>query len=317
MNTNYQEELKVTNNQDYINKKTSEISNAGRNIIRNAVKNKVDGLKNQLRKIPEIYQNMKNDLTYSNKQEIKNMNENIANTGNHTAGGYAISKRLNNINAYNKQLSDIDSKKRAEISNIQNQINDTYKEGELEIAKLDKEIAEKNLNFNLDEFKRVDDYNLNLAKFNETKRMNDADIVKINNDMFLDNNKAAREKELHDIDVKYLPLEKETELHNNELKGELTRAQIEKTNKETQTTGASKGKSKSQDTDLLKMTAKDICQSIQDQIGTVTKDSYGNKKIKFSPIDAYKLLMAWQKKYNLPDYKVNETAIYLGIQDYM
>mgnify|MGYP006864380603 CR=1 FL=1 len=39
------------------------------------------------------------------------MNENIANTGNHTAGGYAISKRLNNINSFNKAQSEIDLNK--------------------------------------------------------------------------------------------------------------------------------------------------------------------------------------------------------------
>lgn len=320
MNNNYNEELKVNQNRDYINKATAEISAAGRNIIRNTVQKKVDGLRNQLKKVPEIYQNMKNNLTSANKKEIKNMNENIANTGNHTAGGYAISKRLSNINNYNKQLSDIDNKKRDEIADIQNKINDTYVEGELEIAKLNKDIAEKKLNYNLDEIKRIDDYNLNVAKLNETKRMNDADIVKINNDMMLDNSKAQREEEIHDIEVKYLPSQKEAELRNADLKGDLTKAQIEKTNKETQYVGVTKSstgsKAQAKETDLSKMSSKDISESIKSQIGKTTTDSYGNKKTTFSELDAFKLLKAWQKKYNLPDYKINDAAIYLGIQDF-
>ena len=56
---------------------------------------------NDGKKLPEIYRGMKNNLTVNNNNEIRKMNENIANTGNHTASGYAISKRLNNINDYN------------------------------------------------------------------------------------------------------------------------------------------------------------------------------------------------------------------------
>ena len=119
MNNYYEKELKATDNTKLIGDTTNNILNSGRQIIKNSVQKKVEDIQNQINKVPQLYQNMKNNLTSSNNKEIKRMNENIANTGNHNAGGYAISKRLNNINEYNKNLSDIDAKKQDELSNLE------------------------------------------------------------------------------------------------------------------------------------------------------------------------------------------------------
>jgi hypothetical protein len=259
---------------------------------------------------------MKNNLTSQNNKEIKRMNENIANTGNHNAGGYAISKRLNNINEYNKNLSDIDSKKQAELSSLQSQIRDAEFEGDKQMAQLNKEVSEKQLGLMLDEGKRIDDYNLDVAKFNEKKRVNDADILKIESDIELDRNEDLRKQEIHDIESLYLPKEKEQELINLGLKGDLTKAQIASTKAKTYSGSSSGSSSSKKDDPLSKMSAKNLSENIIKQIGYVTYDNYGNKKEKFSESKAYALLMGWKQKYNLPDDVVNDTAIYLGIQGY-
>lgn len=313
---NYNEkELKATDNTKLISDTTNNILNSGRRIIRNSVQNKVNDLRNQMNKVPQLYQNMKNNLTSSNKKEIKRMNENIANTGNHTAGGYAISKRLNNINEYNKNLSDINARQQEEMSNLKSQIRDAEFEADKEMAQLTKDVSEKQLGLMLDEGKRIDDYNLNVAKFNETKRVNDADIVKINNDMELDRNEDRRKQEIHDIERTYLPKEKEQELINLGLKGDLTKAQIASTKAKTYSSSSGSSSSKN-DEPLSKMSAKSLSENIVKQIGYITYDNYGNKKESFSESKAYALLMGWKKKYNLPDDIVNDTAIYLGIQGY-
>ena len=180
------------------------------------------------------------------------------------------------------------------------------------MAQLNKDVSEKHLGYMLDEGKRIDDYNLNLAKFGETKRVNDANIVKINNDMQLDRNEDKRKQEIHDIESTYLPKEKEQELINLGLKGDLTKAQIASTKAKTYSSGSSSSK---KDDPLSKMSAKSLSENIIKQIGHVTYDYYGNKKENFSASKAYNLLLEWKQKYNLPDDIVNDTAIYLGIQD--
>ena len=316
MNNNYDKELKARDNTKLISDTTNNILNSGREIIRSSVQKKVDDINKQMGKIPQLYQNMKNNLTSQNNKEIKRMNENIANTGNHNAGGYAISKRFNNINEYNKNLSDIDSKKQAELSSLQSQIRDAEFEGDKQMAQLNKEVSEKQLGLMLDEGKRIDDYNLDVAKFNETKRVNDADILKIENDIELDRNEDLRKQEIHDIESLYLPKEKEQELINLGLKGDPTKAQIASTKAKTYSGSSSGSSSSKKDDPLSKMSAKNLSENIIKQIGYVTYDNYGNKKEKFSESKAYALLMGWKQKYNLPDDVVNDTAIYLGIQGY-
>ena len=183
------------------------------------------------------------------------------------------------------------------------------------MAELTKDVNEKQLGLILDEGKRIDDYNLDVAKFNETKRVNDADILKIENDIKLDNNEDLRKQEIHDIESLYLPKEKEQELINLGLKGDLTKAQIANTKSKTYSSSGSSSSSEKDDP-LSKMSAKSLSENIIKQIGYVTYDTYGNKKEQFSTNKAYALLMGWKKKYNLPDDVVNDTAIYLGIQDH-
>ncbi len=273
MNNYYNNELKPKDNIKLIGDTTNNILNSGKAIIRNSVQNKVNDLKNQMNKIPKIYQNMKNNLTLSNNKEIKRMNENIANTGNHTAGGYAISKRLNNINEYNKNLSEIDGKRQEELSNLESQIRDAKFQGDKEMAELTKDVNEKQLGLMLDEGKRIDDYNLDVAKFNETKRVNDADILKIENDIKLDNNEDLRKQEIHDIESLYLPKEKEQELINLGLKGDLTKAQIANTKSKTYSSSSGSSSSSEKDDALSKMSAKSLSENIIKQIGYVTYDT--------------------------------------------
>ena len=68
---------------------------------------------------------------------------------------------------------------------------------------------------------------------------------------------------------------------------------------------------------LTQLSAKDLANNLINQIGRTSYDSYGNKEVKFSEDEAYIYLMEWKKKYNLPDYMVNDVSIILGIQDYI
>ncbi len=327
MNGYNNEERREINNA-LIDDAASRMLSSGKKVIRTALKKKVSGFQDRLKKIPEVYQNMKNNLTNTNNKEITRMNENIANTGNHNAGGYAISKRLNNINSFNKAQSDIDKAKQNEISDIENKISDAKSDAEIEIAKLNSDAYQKQLDLKLDENNRTMEFALETDRLNETKRMNDSAILKNNNDILLSQNEDrrkedenTREWELHNIETEYLPLKYGQEIENLKADNRLTEEKI-KTESIKQTSkgssgSGSAGSSKAAETVLSKMSAKDLAQNLINQVGKKQYDSYGNAEIKYSKEKVYVYLMEWKKKYNLPDYIVNDTAIILGIQDFI
>ena len=319
---NYEEKRKE--NQAIINAGTNRMLNSGRATIKKSLDKTLSEYNNRLKKIPELYQNMKNNLTNSNNKEIKRMNENIANTGNHTAGGYAISQRLNNINSFNKAQSEIDLNKQKEISDIKTKISDAKSEADSKLASLEAGIYEKNLNMLLDENNRTMDFNLELDKLSETKRLNDVSIEKTKNDIILANNDDARKTEKHTLEMEYLPQKYEGEIEginaNNLLIGEkILSEQASRNSKGTSGGLAKSGSSGSgeKDTPLSKLSSKDIAERIKNLAGKKSYDSYGNVEYKISEQKAFIYLMEWKNKYKLPDYIVNDVSILLGIQDYL
>ncbi len=327
---NYDEKRKE--NQNLINSGTNRMLASGRTTIQKSLEKKLSEFNGRLKKIPEIYSNLKNNLTNTNNKEIKRMNENIANTGNHTAGGYAISERLSNINSFNKAQRDIDLKKQNEISDIKNKMADAKTDAAEKTTQLEADIYGKNLNLNLEENNRAMEFNFEREKFMEEKRKNDSSIAKINNDIILANNedqretdKNERENVIHNIQVKYLPLKYAQELENMKTDNRLTEEKIltEGVTRNAKSLSGGSGKSggsgslKNSDQVLSKMSAKDIAESIKNQAGKKSYDSYGKVEFKLSRDKAYVYLMEWKKKYNLPDYIVNDASILLGIQDYL
>ncbi len=320
-------EKKRNENKELINLNAAQSLASGKKIIQNTLNKSLSGYNDRLKKIPEIYQNMKNNLTNTNNKELKKMNENIANTGNHNAGGYAISKRLNNINSFNKAQSDIDKAKQNEISDIKNKMADAKQDAQIEMAKLDRDVYSKKLDMAIEENNRDIDFNFEKEKFGETKRVNDASIAKINNDILLANNEDKRkadanirEWEIHNIEKNYRPLKYDQELLNMKNDNRLTEEKI-KTEGIRRSTLGSAGRSGSgsgtANNKLTQLSAKDLANNLINQIGRTSYDSYGNKEVKFSEDEAYIYLMEWKKKYNLPDYMVNDVSIILGIQDYI
>ena len=226
-------EKKRNENKELINLNAAQSLASGKKIIQNTLNKSLSGYNDRLKKIPEIYQNMKNNLTNTNNKELKKMNENIANTGNHNAGGYAISKRLNNINSFNKAQSDIDKAKQNEISDIKNKMADAKQDAQIEMAKLDRDVYSKKLDMAIEENNRDIDFNFEKEKFGETKRVNDASIAKINNDILLANNEDKRkadanirEWEIHNIEKNYRPLKYDQELLNMKNDNRLTEEKI-------------------------------------------------------------------------------------------
>ena len=64
---NYEEKRKE--NQDIINAGTGRILNSGRTAIKKSLDKTLSEYNNRLKKIPGLYQNMKNNLTNSNNKE--------------------------------------------------------------------------------------------------------------------------------------------------------------------------------------------------------------------------------------------------------
>lgn len=142
---NKEKKITATDTNSLINSSLNSMKKSGKRIIDNAVRKKVNSLKSQLNKVPAIYKNLRNNLTLANNQGKKQMEEQIANTGNHTASGYAMSKRLNNQNSYNKELNNINANEVNEKARIQSEIDDAYTEGANEKLKLNMEYDSKNL----------------------------------------------------------------------------------------------------------------------------------------------------------------------------
>ncbi|MBR4893377.1 MAG: hypothetical protein IKZ35_05310 [Clostridia bacterium] len=318
MNNINEKEFKPYDAREYLKNATDSIVNSQNKIISNAVKSKVSTLKEELKNIPKIYNKMKDNLTLSNGKQLKKLKEDIANTGNHTAGGYAISKRLDNMNEYNKGLREIDEKREEHKSKIEGEIERAYFDAEAEMARNKTDILKNTLKETLNEGRRLDDLNLEYLKFNEQKNNNARKA-------YLDERDDLRKQGSYEVEMKYKPQMYEQELIERGLKNEQIQVQTQNLIKSGQASSSNKGQSSKSgstsgtknDDVLSKMSSKDIAESIKNQIGSVHYDSYGNRTIKFSTDEAFKLLRSWQHKYNISDYIINDAAIYLGIQDYM
>lgn len=298
-------------------------------IINNALTKKVNSIKSEIEKVPELYKNARNNLTSTNNKFKKNMEEHIANSGNHTASGYALSKRLNNQNEYLKALNEIDKEENENLSLLNSQIRDAYDAADAERVKAMSELEYKKLQDSLKEAERVDklnfdtakynsDYQLDYEKLNEEKRLNDSKIKKNENDIKLDNEESLRKSEKHSLEMEYEPQIYEAKIEGLNKENKLTDAKINKTNADAVKSGSSSssgGTSKTQS--KSKLSAKEVAESIRLQAGTMLYDENGDEYLKVDDLKAFALLMGWKKKFGLSEQVVNDAAVHLGIQGYL
>lgn len=341
-----------TDNREKISKALSDNLRAGLKRVNENLQNRVYELNKSIAGLNAKYNPVRNQLTQSYRSTARANEEHIANTGNHTASGYAISKRMSHTDAYNRGLNDINIAQAKEQADLNAQIRKTRAEANDKIAALRAENAEKKLKYQLDEAKRLDDMGLEYAKHNETKRMNDAQIsrIAVQNERDEDGNRRAEEE--HKIYMRFYPerLESENESIKAKTKNteadteakyasirltdartetekvnklgkekdiEYTEAQIEKLKSSPVkvTGGAGRGKTKSEI--LSKMTPKDLAENINEQTGTLRYSHTGAPYYEVNAEKAAILLLEWRKKFNLSPQVVNDTAIHLGIQSYI
>lgn len=323
---NKQEGVSVTpsNNKSTISNTYNSMRSKSNAVINSALTKKVNSIKAELKKVPEIYKNLRNNLTVSNNKIKKNMEEHIANSGNHTASGYALSERMNNQNEYLKAIKDINTEEKNKITELNDKIRAAYDEaqtakinasGEYDYKELQDVLKETERvdKFNFDTAKYNSDYQLDYDKLNEEKRLNDIKIKKTENDIMLDNEANKRESEKHSLEMEYEPEIYKLKTEGLKKEQTLTDAKINKTNSETQKVKSTSSKTQSNS----KMSAKDIAESVRLQAGTMLYDEKGNEYLKVDDLKAYAILMAWKKKFGLTDQVVNDAAIYLGIQGYL
>ncbi len=298
---------------------------SGIKTINNNLNKNVAKIQSDITGLSKKYKQLRNDLTLNNEKQKRQTEEYIANTGNHTASGFAMSKRLDNTNAFNKEMNNINLKEQSEKSALNDKIRDAYTDADTERNKLITEENDKALERSLEENKRLD----NLY---ETKRMNDASIFKINSDVKLSEAKDKREQGEYELDMKYGDEMKQAELGNIYADTAYTEAKTNtevarKSLVEAQTVKAqntSSGSSSrsgsgsgSKDSDLSDMTPAKLAENINKQTGTSKYDPTGKHYYEVNPMKAYTMLMEWKKKFNLSAQVVNDTAIYLGIQAFL
>lgn len=305
-----EKEYKVKDNLDKINKAYNNMERASESVIRNSLSNTVNSLKEKKAKIPSMYKGLRDNLTLSANKLKKDTEEHIANTGNHTAGGYAMSKRMNNDSAYLKELNAINSKQADEISSVDAEIRKANADAAAKISENKYKLRQDKLSEQLKEAERTDnlnykilkderDYNFDREKFNEEKRVNDSKI-KINEGK-------------HNLEMMYEPSVYEAKIKGMEKDNELTDAKIKKTLSDANKTPASKG---GKTTSGTKLTAAAIAKSIRAQASTKDVDYRGREITNYDPAKALTFLLEWKKKYNLSDQLVNDASVILEIQGY-
>ncbi len=309
-----------TNNTEYIKRTIDNKINNGINNINNTLKSNLNKVYSEINKLPNKYNQLRNNLSLSNEQNKKKTEEYIANTGNHTASGYAMSKRLNNQNAFNKEMNNINIAEQNEISSLKNKADELKLSADSEKNKLISDSFDTGLKLYLDESARAEN-------LKETKRVNDANILKINAGIEMDKADNLRKQQVHDIEIKYLDDEKKADLNQKNANIELTNKKIAtETSKKLQadaqtakikSSGSSGGGGGGGTTQLSKMTPAQLAENITKQTGTAKYDSNGKLNYVINPLKAYTLLMEWKKKFNLSTQVVNDTAIHLGIQSYL
>lgn len=300
--------VKAKNNTTTIVNGYNNMKSRSSSIINSALTNKVKKLNSQLKEVPKIYTGMRNKLTLTNNQVKKNMEENIANTGNHTASGYAISKRQNNQNEYLKELNNINIAEENKKKEIKDEIQSAYDDANSKIAQTNNDYDYKMLQDILSENKRIDDFNYKVNKDQKEYTLS------------LDKNRRDNEK--HQMEMKYEPEIYQAKLDGMYKDNSLTDAKILKTNAETNKIKNSSYKSSSSGssgskTVNSKISAKDLAQSIREQAGVKRRDEDGKIYYDYENIDAYTYLMEWKLKFGISNQVINDAAIYLGIQDYL
>lgn len=167
------------------NKLTKGIEN-----VNNKLKNNLSRINADMKNMSLKYGNLRNQLSVANEQQKKRTEEHIANTGNHTASGYALSKRFNNSSAYLSELNKLNTAQRTEQANLENKIREAHTDADTERNKLIYDSIESNLAHMLEDADRA-----------ETRRMNSAKIDNMQRDMKIRESADTREQENHDVDM--------------------------------------------------------------------------------------------------------------------
>lgn len=315
-------------NSQTISDSYSSLKKKGNSIINNALNKKVSEIKSEISKVPETYKNIRNNLTVKNNKIKKNTEEYIANTGNHTASGYAMSKRMNNNNEYLKELNNIDISEKSKLSELNSQLRSAYSDAENEKLKLSAEYDYKLLQDKLKESERTDRLNYDIEKFNsdrkldyeklaEERKLNDSKIKKTENDIRLDNEENERKSAKHNMEMEYEPLLYQSKIDNEKMDINLTQAKINKTNAETNKIKTQSSSKKTSSSPTSKISAKDLAQSIEKQASEEYYDVEGKLRYNMDELKAYGLLIGWKNKFGLSQQVVNDAAIHLGIQSYL
>ncbi len=305
-----EKEYKINDSTNQINDTYDKAQRASTSIIKNSLENTVNSLKKSRSKIPSMYKNLRNNLTLSANKLKKATEEHIANTGNHTAGGYAMSKRMNNDSAYLNELNSINQKEAEHLSEINKEIRNAYSDADTKIAESNYNLNRDKLSDLIKENERIDnlnykitkderDYSLDREKLSEEKRLNDSKI-KINEDK-------------HNLEMMYEPYVYEAKIEGLNKDNELTDAKITKT-----LSDASKKTTQKSDKSSsgLNLSAANIAKSIREQSTTYELDYKGKKVPVYDIFKAYTYLLSWKKKYNLSDQVVNDASVLLQVQGY-
>lgn len=303
----------VEDNRNYIKENINNMKEEAKDIVKQATHNEIKRQRATLKAIPKIYENMKNEFTVSNNVTKRRNEEKIANIGNHTLSGYAVSKRQENDNNYNKGLLDIDMKKQQEISNINSKINDLKAKRDMDLHNIEMDYNKELLDKTLKEIDRIDEYNkfysnqdferekfnvdkaLEWDKLKETARLNDSKILKNESDMMIDKNKDKREQEEHEINIKYLP--------------NMLQAEIGAKNRSGVKTGSSGTKSSA----TSKISGKELANIAKEHSKVPSVGDYGEELYVVDKEKAKEYIEKYKKKYGISDLVVQDAYIYLGI----
>lgn len=228
----------INDNSERISKALARSLNAGLSRVDKNLKATVSKLNGEIAGLRSKYNPVRNQLTSTYKNTARANEEYIANTGNHTASGYALSKRMKHTDAYNKNLNAVNLAQANEESELRNKIREARSEAASERERLRAENAEKRLAYQMDEIKRVDDLTLQYEKHNENKRMNDAQIsrIEVQNQSEADKNK--RDNAEHEVYMRYYPEKLAGENESINAKTENTKANTQKIYADTEKTKA-------------------------------------------------------------------------------
>ena len=340
----YQVNVQPTDNSRLITSKLNSVKTQAKNLIQQALRKQLTAIEKEKKQVPEAYRQLRNQTTNQHLAGQKKMEETLANTGNHTASGYAVSKRMNQQNQYHKNLQELNLAQERDLSSFDEKRQAAVDSAGLKKAELENQYSLLALEKLLEERKRGEDYALSIAKENaagkkaldeflEKQRMNDETIRKSDIQLEYQDREDQRKQELHEIEKHYRPetYQAQLDLSYEKYRGEqantanklLQNEKLANPPAPKSTTTRSSGSSSSSSsssasaTQTTKVSAKDLAGSIEKLAGVRKYDEKGNAYYEIDATKAYTYLMSWQKKYNLAFQVVNDVAIYLGIQDFL